>query len=246
MDVDDEYEHDGGLEVRRMPLNPNAYPNLPYRHALPLAASLVPMLCPCCAPRSCTSRAASAARRSSRRPRSGSGRWRRTTGRPRPSSSASCAPPVSALAAHAELALFRRGSAAVCRGGAASPTLPLIVWARLPPSQAAVEALPFSVRVRACVACAPADPKRPVHLTIASGTCAYLSLPARGRLVPGHCCIVPKEHTPSIRLVRPQSHAPRRLRVWAASARISRGRRDGRREETGQASVVSRIRVLGA
>ncbi|GLI66933.1 hypothetical protein VaNZ11_010972 [Volvox africanus] len=43
------------------------------------------------------------------------------------------------------------------------------------------------------------NPKCPKHLTIALGTCAYLSLPYRGRLVRGHCCVAPSEHCPSIR-----------------------------------------------
>ncbi len=34
---------------------------------------------------------------------------------------------------------------------------------------------------------------------MALGTAAYLSLPARGRLVPGHAVIAPAEHLPSIR-----------------------------------------------
>eukprot|EP00887_Chlorella_sp_A99_P005045 scaffold4.g5045.t1 len=40
---------------------------------------------------------------------------------------------------------------------------------------------------------------RPKQLTIAIGTAAYLALPARGRLVPGHCCIIPADHLPSSR-----------------------------------------------
>lgn len=46
-----------------------------------------------------------------------------------------------------------------------------------------------------------ADPRRPKHLTIAAAPTAYLMLPPRGRLVPGHCCIVPTEHTPALRSV---------------------------------------------
>lgn len=45
----------------------------------------------------------------------------------------------------------------------------------------------------------PAAPKRPRHLAIALGTCAYLSLPSRGRLVRGHSVIAPSEHHASIR-----------------------------------------------
>ncbi|CAD7702729.1 unnamed protein product [Ostreobium quekettii] len=46
-----------------------------------------------------------------------------------------------------------------------------------------------------CLSC----PRRPKHLMVAMGNCAYLRLPERGRLVPGHCMIVPMEHTPSCR-----------------------------------------------
>jgi len=38
------------------------------------------------------------------------------------------------------------------------------------------------------------------HLTISISPCAYLTLPSRGRLVPGHCCIVPAAHIASSRL----------------------------------------------
>jgi hypothetical protein len=40
---------------------------------------------------------------------------------------------------------------------------------------------------------------RQKHLTLAIGTVAYLALPSRGRLVPGHCQIVPAEHIASTR-----------------------------------------------
>lgn len=42
---------------------------------------------------------------------------------------------------------------------------------------------------------------RPRHLLIAAGNAAYLALPDRGRLTPGHCCIVPAEHIASVRTV---------------------------------------------
>ena len=38
------------------------------------------------------------------------------------------------------------------------------------------------------------------HLTVSMSPSAYLALPDRGRLVPGHCCIVPVEHIASSRL----------------------------------------------
>ncbi len=41
---------------------------------------------------------------------------------------------------------------------------------------------------------------RKKHLMVSVGTCAYLALPERGRLVPGHCCVVPTEHIPSARV----------------------------------------------
>ncbi|GMH40688.1 hypothetical protein BSKO_08592 [Bryopsis sp. KO-2023] len=44
-----------------------------------------------------------------------------------------------------------------------------------------------------CFSC----PKRPKHLVVSIATSAYLRLPSRGRLVPGHCMIVPVEHCPS-------------------------------------------------
>jgi hypothetical protein len=40
---------------------------------------------------------------------------------------------------------------------------------------------------------------RQKHLTLAIGTVAYLALPQRGRLVPGHCQIIPAEHIASTR-----------------------------------------------
>ncbi|KAL4428538.1 hypothetical protein ABPG75_002627 [Micractinium tetrahymenae] len=45
---------------------------------------------------------------------------------------------------------------------------------------------------------------RPRQLTLAIGQSTYLALPARGRLVPGHCVIVPAEHVPSTRQVDEQ------------------------------------------
>jgi hypothetical protein len=44
-----------------------------------------------------------------------------------------------------------------------------------------------------------ASAARPRHLVLAIGTAAYLALPPRGRLVPGHCQIVPTEHAASTR-----------------------------------------------
>ena len=44
------------------------------------------------------------------------------------------------------------------------------------------------------------SPSRPKHLTVAIGTAAYLALPQRGRLVPGHCRIISVEHLPSTRV----------------------------------------------
>lgn len=49
-----------------------------------------------------------------------------------------------------------------------------------------------------------ASASRPRNLTVAIGQSAYLALPARGRLVPGHCCIVPAEHVASTRQVDEQ------------------------------------------
>eukprot|EP00884_Botryococcus_braunii_P013106 jgi/Botrbrau1/21797/Bobra.0190s0022.1 len=45
-----------------------------------------------------------------------------------------------------------------------------------------------------------ASARRPRHLTVAIGQVAYLMLPLRGRLVAGHCQIVPAEHVASSRL----------------------------------------------
>ncbi len=55
--------------------------------------------------------------------------------------------------------------------------------------------------------CTPADPRRPVHLTVSAAPTCYLMLPPRGRLVPGHCCLVPNDHLPAIRQVRAQRAA---------------------------------------
>jgi hypothetical protein len=38
------------------------------------------------------------------------------------------------------------------------------------------------------------------HLTVSMSPSAYLALPDRGRLVPGHCCVVPVDHIASSRL----------------------------------------------
>ena len=46
-----------------------------------------------------------------------------------------------------------------------------------------------------------ASPHRARHLAIAIGQGSYLALPARGRLVPGHCVLVPAEHVASARQV---------------------------------------------
>jgi hypothetical protein len=40
---------------------------------------------------------------------------------------------------------------------------------------------------------------RPRHLTLSIGQSSYLALPPRGRLVPGHCQIIPAEHVASTR-----------------------------------------------
>lgn len=49
-----------------------------------------------------------------------------------------------------------------------------------------------------------ASASRPRQLAIAIGQASYLALPARGRLVPGHCVIVPAEHVASTRQVDEQ------------------------------------------
>ena len=38
------------------------------------------------------------------------------------------------------------------------------------------------------------------HLTVSMSSSAYLALPDRGRLVPGHCCVIPNDHIASCRL----------------------------------------------
>lgn len=50
-----------------------------------------------------------------------------------------------------------------------------------------------------------ASSHRPRQLTLAIGQSTYLALPARGRLVPGHCVIVPAEHVPSARQLDEQA-----------------------------------------
>ncbi len=52
-----------------------------------------------------------------------------------------------------------------------------------------------------CVTLSHAGARRPKHLVIALGLSAYLMLPPRGRLAPGHCLIVPADHVPSMRQV---------------------------------------------
>jgi hypothetical protein len=66
-----------------------------------------------------------------------------------------------------------------------------------------VSLLPLQDQCRLCFA----SSNRPRHLAIAIGQSSYLALPARGRLVPGHCLIVPAEHTPSTRQVDEQVRA---------------------------------------
>lgn len=46
------------------------------------------------------------------------------------------------------------------------------------------------------------SPGRNEALTLAVGQSSYLSLMPRGKLVEGHCCIVPQEHVASMRQVR--------------------------------------------
>lgn len=41
---------------------------------------------------------------------------------------------------------------------------------------------------------------RKKHLMVSVGTCAYLAIPEKGRLIPGHCCVMPTEHIPSARV----------------------------------------------
>jgi hypothetical protein len=51
-----------------------------------------------------------------------------------------------------------------------------------------------------CGLCFKSSARNP-DLAIAVGQSSYLALPARGKLVQGHCCIVTQEHTPSMRQV---------------------------------------------
>ncbi|GAX76750.1 hypothetical protein CEUSTIGMA_g4197.t1 [Chlamydomonas eustigma] len=51
-----------------------------------------------------------------------------------------------------------------------------------------------------CMFC-PSSIRRPRHLTVSLAHTSYLMLPAKGRLTPGHCCIVTAEHTPAMRQV---------------------------------------------
>ena len=57
----------------------------------------------------------------------------------------------------------------------------------------------MSKALGACKLCL-SSPSRPAFLAISVGTSAYLALPDKGRLVPGHCCIIPSEHLASSRL----------------------------------------------
>ena len=56
-----------------------------------------------------------------------------------------------------------------------------------------------------------ASKHRPRHLAVAIGQSTYLAVPQRGRLVPGHCVIVPAEHVASTRQVDEQVRPPRLL-----------------------------------
>jgi len=56
----------------------------------------------------------------------------------------------------------------------------------------------FSSALERCNLCF-ASQGRPKHLMLAIGNAAYLALPRRGRLVPGHCQIIPAEHVASTR-----------------------------------------------
>lgn len=92
--------------------------------------------------------------------------------------------------------------------------LPSTQWRwRTAAAPTAAAALP-----RATPCCrARAGPRRPSHLTVAASPACYLMLPPKGRLVPGHCCIVPTDHLPSIRQARGVCYV-----VWG-------GRTSGRR-----------------
>lgn len=67
-----------------------------------------------------------------------------------------------------------------------------------------------------------ASSHRPRQLTLAIGQSTYLALPARGRLVPGHCVIVPAEHVPSARQLDEQARAAGRGVVTGALAFVCR------------------------
>lgn len=57
----------------------------------------------------------------------------------------------------------------------------------------------LSSALKQCRLCFTSD-SRPKHLTVSIGTAAYLALPERGRIVPGHCCVIPIEHVASSRV----------------------------------------------
>jgi hypothetical protein len=56
----------------------------------------------------------------------------------------------------------------------------------------------FQSALDRCTLCFTSKLRRK-HLTLAIGTVAYLALPSRGRMVPGHCQIIPAEHIASTR-----------------------------------------------
>ncbi|PSC69918.1 CWF19 2 [Micractinium conductrix] len=61
----------------------------------------------------------------------------------------------------------------------------------------------FNSALEQCQLCF-ASKHRPRHLAVAIGQSTYLAVPQRGRLVPGHCVIVPAEHVASTRQVDEQ------------------------------------------
>jgi hypothetical protein len=87
--------------------------------------------------------------------------------------------------------------------------------------------------LQACLRCCTSSPAqdqcrlcfasaaRPRHLAIAIGQSSYLALPARGRLVPGHCVIVPAEHVASTRQVDEQ------VRVSVYISTVKEGKQSG-------------------
>jgi hypothetical protein len=99
--------------------------------------------------------------------------------------------PVSALVCLWDLSATRSDREAMCRK---KPKRPEVKANKQPqPAQTSIDHTMAN-----CNLCFM-SPKRNKNITLSVGCLAYLALPLRGHLVPGHCTIIPVDHVASMR-----------------------------------------------